>query len=442
MHGMPIVVAIIVASATLITLPESAIAAERENVASLEGRVLYGGEPPEPRLLDIPLRVRVRRDGINFDTEELPERRRLMEHGVPDETLIVGDERGIKNVVVWLRSKDVPVPVPPPGPAPPVTLRAVGGRFVPHVLVYWNISPLRLVNDTGSGMNFNLHGFGINKLLRDGESFAVEPAEISRQRLPTPIISNVQPWYSAYAIALNHPYFAVTGDDGRFKIDNVPRGEWEFVFWHEIGGYLRTDKYPAARLQLKIDAAPIDLGDLTADAKGLERRIMARELFGNAMPPKAGRGVNAISRLHQAVMAGNVDTARNLLRIGVNVNDRELRLNSTALHLAARHGHSEIARILIDKGATVDARDVNNCTPLMWAAKGGHSEVVRALLDANSKIDAKDNRDWTALHFACDRGHAGLAQLLIDRGADRNAKNRDGRTPLDLKLDHEDRASP
>jgi hypothetical protein len=188
-------------------------------------------------------------------------------------------------------------------------------------------------------------------------------------------------------MSVNHPYFAVTGDDGRFKIDNLPPGEWEFAIWHELRGYLATEKYPTGRFELKIDAGQTDLGDLTVDAKVLERHLMARELFGRETPPKAGRGVNAVSELHRAVMVGDVERVRNLLLAGMNVNDRELRLNCTPLHFAARHGHSEIARMLIEKAAKVDARDINNCTPLMWAAKGGHSDVANALLDSNAKID-------------------------------------------------------
>jgi hypothetical protein len=423
---------------------QCAVAAGTDEIRSLTGRVLFRGEPPEPRMLEIPLRLRVRRDGIAFDTEELPERRRLMERGVPDETLIVGEERGIKNVIVWLRSREVPVPDPPPGQAPPVTLRAVGGRFVPHVLVYWNISRIQLVNDTGTGTNFNLQVPRSNRVLRDGEEVEIESPKRGLDRLPHPVTSNIQPWFKAFTMVLNHPYFAVTGEDGRFKIDNLPAGEWDFAMWHELSGYLATDKYPAGRFKLKIEDAETDLGDLTADFKAHLRRIRAHEQLFLHDPPKARLGVNAVSELHQAVMAGDMERMRHLLRHGIemNVNDREPRLYCTALHLAARHGHSEIARVLIEKGATVDAGDIHSCTPLMWAAKGGHVDVARELLDAEAKIDATDHRGWTPLHFAVDRGHAEVAQFLIDRGANRSLKDRNGKTPMDLKLDHEDRASP
>ena len=80
------------------------------NTASLVGRVLYDGTPPEPRNLRIPLTKSYFRDGRQVETEELPERRRIKDAGVPDESLIVGDDHGLANVIIWVRSKDVPAP--------------------------------------------------------------------------------------------------------------------------------------------------------------------------------------------------------------------------------------------------------------------------------------------------------------------------------------------
>jgi hypothetical protein len=211
---------------------------ESANAGSLVGRVLYDGEPPEPAKLVIPVRLRVRHDGLEFDTEELPERRRLMKRGIPDESLIVGEERGIANVFVWVTSKDVPIPKPPKGPLPPVTLRAVHGKLTPHVLAFWNVTSLEMVNDTGEGANFNVRGMHSNRVLADGQR--VEIAAKRPMNLPSPVTSGIHPWFSAYVMAFKHPYFAVTGEDGRFKIADLPVGEWKFAIWHERTVFLPT----------------------------------------------------------------------------------------------------------------------------------------------------------------------------------------------------------
>jgi hypothetical protein len=383
-------------------------------------------------MLEIPMRNRVLHDGIGFDTEELPGRRQLNERGVPDESLIVGEDRGLANVVVWVRSRNVPVADPPEKDSlPPVQLRAVNGRLVPHVLVFWNVASLELVNDSGQATNFNILGMQINMVVADGRRATVDARR--RMSIPSSVRSNIHPWLNGYVLALDHPYFSVTGEDGRFKIVDLPAGKWDIVMWHERTGFLESDKYPKGRFTMKVAPGKNDLGDAKVAPMAPAAAPAAAMALARAPQERPDAEPDMLPELHRAAMTGDLQRVRDLLRIGMSANERDPRLNGTPLHYAARHGHAETVRALLDRGASVDARDINNCTPLMWAAKGGHEEAVRALLDADANIDAQDNRDWTALHFAADRGHGELVKLLVERGADRNARNRNGKTPFELK---------
>jgi ankyrin repeat protein len=109
-------------------------------------------------------------------------------------------------------------------------------------------------------------------------------------------------------------------------------------------------------------------------------------------------------------------------------------LNSTPLHLAARQGHLDIVRILLDRaGANTNARDWLNCTPLHGAASEGHLEIVRILLDrAGSDANARDKYNSTPLHLAAEQGHLEIVQILLAQNADANAADDRGWTPLDL----------
>ena len=231
--------------------------------ASLVGRVLYHGTPPEQRQLRIPLRVGYWREGRQVFTEELPERRQIQERGVPDESLVVGRDGGVANVVVWVRSKNVPPP--PYRESGPAVMRAVDGRFAPHVLAFWIAAPLKLINESGHSINFNWRGPSIaqNRVLSEGQSIDIKvkkPASI-----PSQVTSNIHPWYNAHILPVAHPYFAVTNTDGRFEIKNMPPGEWEFAIWHERTGWLENDRFPTGRFTWIVRPSENALGDLLVD---------------------------------------------------------------------------------------------------------------------------------------------------------------------------------
>jgi len=70
---------------------------------------------------------------------------------------------------------------------------------------------------------------------------------------------------------------------------------------------------------------------------------------------------------------------------------------------AAGTGHTEIVRLLIDKGADVNLLDKNGETALMGAAGAGHTEIVKVLIDKKANVDTKNNNGVTALIKAAEK---------------------------------------
>jgi ankyrin repeat protein len=66
------------------------------------------------------------------------------------------------------------------------------------------------------------------------------------------------------------------------------------------------------------------------------------------------------------------------------------KINRTALHHAAKYGHVEVAKLLLDRGAKIEAKDINDLTPLHLAASNGYLEVDKLLFDRGADIEAKD----------------------------------------------------
>ena len=107
----------------------------------------------------------------------------------------------------------------------------------------------------------------------------------------------------------------------------------------------------------------------------------------------------------------------------------------TPLHLAASEGHPDVCRLLLERGASVNAATNRyGITPLHDAAANGHDEVCQLLIQADANVNAADIVIWTPLHSAAWCNHADVCRLLIDRGANINAITRNNETPLDLAI--------
>jgi uncharacterized protein len=94
-----------------------------------------------------------------------------------------------------------------------------------------------------------------------------------------------------------------------------------------------------------------------------------------------------------------------------------------ALMLAAAKGHTETVDLLLDRGASIEAKSaVDGRTALMLAAAKGHTETVGMLLDRGASIEATCNDGGTALIISAENGHIPVVFMLLDRGAAEDAK--------------------
>jgi ankyrin repeat protein len=126
---------------------------------------------------------------------------------------------------------------------------------------------------------------------------------------------------------------------------------------------------------------------------------------------------------------GNKEIVRMLLYRGANVN-ASMSDGNTALMWATNSGNEEIVRMLLDRGATVNASNSYGNTALSLASSRENTELVKMLLKAGANVNASDVDGETALIWATIRGNKGIVQMLLDAGANVNASGVDGKTAL------------
>ena len=144
--------------------------------------------------------------------------------------------------------------------------------------------------------------------------------------------------------------------------------------------------------------------------------------------------------LIKAIWEGNVDTVRDLLAEGVDVNLLDKNTQSTALSEAVAGGNLELVRTLLYAGADPNARNSFGRTALMSLDYDGTAELVQALVDGGAKVNLEDEDGDTALMAAATMSKVEVVQALLAAGAKVNAKNNEGRTALMMATAEEDHA--
>ena len=134
--------------------------------------------------------------------------------------------------------------------------------------------------------------------------------------------------------------------------------------------------------------------------------------------------------IQSAANGGDTEAVKDFLEGGIDVNANS-KLGS-ALHRAALRGHSDIAKLLTDKGANVNLKSESGDTALHYAVRKNHINIVEILLKNGADINIKGFRGLVPLHFAVTFDSVQLSEKLIIQGADVNVQNDDGKTPLDV----------
>lgn len=107
--------------------------------------------------------------------------------------------------------------------------------------------------------------------------------------------------------------------------------------------------------------------------------------------------------------------------------------DETALHVACKHGRSEIAQLLVDMGHSPSKQSRSEITPLADAADQGFSDLVSYLARrAPESITMSDVDGDTPLHRAANGNHAECCRILLWNGARTDARNMYTAKPIDL----------
>ncbi len=153
---------------------------------------------------------------------------------VMSEEVVANPQGGLKNVFVYIKDG---VKGSFPAPPTPGTRNQNGCWYTPHVFGIQANQPLEIVNSDATLHNVNA------KPTKNQPFNVAQPVKGMKttKKFANPEVMvnfkcNVHPWMHAYAGVTDHPFFAVSGDDGSFTIQHLPAGTYTVEAWQEKYG--------------------------------------------------------------------------------------------------------------------------------------------------------------------------------------------------------------
>lgn len=188
----------------------------QSQAASVSGKAAFQGTAPAP-------------EAIKMEADASC--KAMHAEGVTADDTIINANGTLKNVFVYVKEG---LSGKFEAPKTPVTLDQKGCMYTPKVLGVMAGQPIEIINSDSTLHNvhalpknspqFNLgmplQGMKIKKTL-------------AKPEVMVKVKCDVHPWMASYIGVLDHPFYAVTGEDGSFEIKDLPAGTYVIEAWHE-----------------------------------------------------------------------------------------------------------------------------------------------------------------------------------------------------------------
>jgi plastocyanin len=206
------------------------------SAGAITGKVTLSGTPPKSKPLDLAKEP----DCVKMHVS----------NPLFPESVVTGPGNSLRNVVVYISAGATDYS---PAPSTPVIFGQQGCHYTTHVLAFRVGQEVQIANN--DPLSHNVHPLSKvnrewNKIQLPGTppfSYAYDREEF------IPIKCNIHPWMQGYFIVLKTQHFAVTGDDGRFFLPDLPPGHYTITAWHETYGTINKEITVAGGESLSLD---------------------------------------------------------------------------------------------------------------------------------------------------------------------------------------------
>ena len=187
------------------------------HAATISGTIKFNGEAPKFK------EIKMDADPVCMGFHTDP---------VFPQTLVLGDGNSMANVLVRIKSGLKPADYP--APAGEVVVDQKGCQYHPHVVALMAGQSLKVLNPDGT-----LHNVHILSKVNPEQNVAMPKfrkditVKFDKAEPVFAVKCDVHPWMGAWVTVQSNPFYSVTSNDGKFKIENLPAGTYEVEAWHE-----------------------------------------------------------------------------------------------------------------------------------------------------------------------------------------------------------------
>jgi len=227
--------------------------------ATIKGQVVLAAKAPEP--------VEIEVSANHLDRALCLKNGKIYQ----EEWVVSKKNNGLKNVFVWIlpdgAKLDTPFPEKLINPqlAKPakdtVEIDQPCCQFIPHSLAARAGQRLVIKNSAPAAHNArydtNNNGFG-NPIIQAGQKHEI--MALMAEALPFELSCTIHPWMKAKIGVFDHPYFALTDENGDFEIMDAPMGKFRLYVWHD-SGWMGSAAGKTGTL-IEIDKEKFDLGTI------------------------------------------------------------------------------------------------------------------------------------------------------------------------------------